>query len=70
MMNVTMYSFSVGVLCWIQLKLMRKTARPRDYVLAGVIIMASILVGLCLAMGIQLMSPSMLLEKWLKPFMR
>ncbi len=65
MMNIAMYSFSVAFLFWVQLKLMKKTAQMQDYVTVGLILTLSTVVGLFLAMGIQIMSPSMILQKWL-----
>ncbi|SEO00686.1 hypothetical protein SAMN05518847_105231 [Paenibacillus sp. OV219] len=65
MMNIVMYSLLVAILYWVQLKLMKKMARTRDYVVVGLILTLTTIVGICLAMGIQLTSPTMILQKWI-----
>lgn len=65
MTNIAMYSFFVAFLFWLQLKLIKKTAQMKEYVTVGLILTLSTVVGLCMTMGIQIMSPSMILQKWL-----
>ncbi|RAP73540.1 hypothetical protein [Paenibacillus montanisoli] len=70
MMMAIMYVFFVVVLLWIQFKLMKKTAQTKDYVTVGLILSMSVIVGVCLTMGIPLMSPTMMLEKWLSAWVK
>lgn len=70
MTSIVMYSFFVALLFWVQLKLMKKTAQMKEYVTVGLILTMSTVVGLCMAMGFQIMSPSMILQKWLSIFVK
>ncbi len=70
MTNIVMYSFFVALLFWVQLKLMKKTAQMKEYVTVGLILTMSTVVGLCMTMGFPIMSPSMILQKWLSIFVK
>jgi hypothetical protein len=70
MTNIVMYSFFAALLFWVQLKLMKKTAQMKEYVTVGLILILSTVVGLCMTMGFQIMSPSMILQKWISIFVK
>lgn len=70
MIQPILYVLFVGVLFGVQWKLMKKSVQTRDYVTVVLLFALCAAVGVSLALGLQLTSPTMLLQQWLSSLVK